>query len=225
MDCIYRQTIMPIDASDAGELGVGLTDGPLCDVNEIEVVLQCARLAWVQSVRATGKPKAPSWIMKERGLRDYYDALGGSDGFERATRQQPTSSQRTRIMRFGTLGMSSWKVFLFSCGWNGERTEEPFDSAPGLSTTYLSWWAFKPREIIKRFRARLRKILLEAGVKVKSISRAKRQKEEIERLVEGFAGLTGIAGAKRIKPPTRMAKTAGAKKSSFKRASKRKSAR
>jgi hypothetical protein len=29
-------------------------------------------------VRATGKPKAPRWIMKERGLRDYFDALGSS---------------------------------------------------------------------------------------------------------------------------------------------------
>ena len=55
------------DASgDLGAFGIGLTDGALCDVNEIEVVLQCVRLAWVQSVRATSKPKATRWIMKER---------------------------------------------------------------------------------------------------------------------------------------------------------------
>jgi hypothetical protein len=70
------------DASaDEGELGVGLIDGSLCDVNEIEEVLQRARLARIQSARATGKPKAPRWIMKERGLRDYYAALGGLGGF------------------------------------------------------------------------------------------------------------------------------------------------
>ena len=67
------------ESGDEGELGVGLVDGPLYDVKEIEEVLQRARLAWVRSVRATGKPKAPQWIMKERGLRDYFDALGGLD--------------------------------------------------------------------------------------------------------------------------------------------------
>jgi hypothetical protein len=71
------------DASgDEGELGVGLTAGPLYYVNEIEEVLQRARLSWVQSVRATGKRKAPRWIMKERGLQDYVDALGGLGGFD-----------------------------------------------------------------------------------------------------------------------------------------------
>ena len=68
----------PPDAS--GEEGG--TDGPLYDVNEIEEVLQRARLAWVRSMRATGKPKAPRWIGKERDLRDYFDALGGLGDFD-----------------------------------------------------------------------------------------------------------------------------------------------
>jgi hypothetical protein len=80
-----------------------------------------------------------------------------------------------------------------------------------LSTTYLSWWADKPREIVKTLRVKLKRILLEAGVKVKSLSRAKREKEEIERLVKGVARLKD-AEAKRIEPPARMVKTAGAKK-------------
>ena len=51
------------DASaDEGELGVGLIDGLLCNVNEIEEVLQRARLAWVQSVRHTRRPKAPGGL-------------------------------------------------------------------------------------------------------------------------------------------------------------------
>jgi hypothetical protein len=37
---------------------------------------------------------------------------------------------------------------LFSCGWCGEKTEEEYD-IPLRSTTYLSWWAFKPSEIVK----------------------------------------------------------------------------
>jgi hypothetical protein len=70
------------ESGDEGELGVGLIDGPLCNVNEIEEVLQRARLAWVQSVRAAGRPEAPQWIMNERGLQDYFDALGGLGGFD-----------------------------------------------------------------------------------------------------------------------------------------------
>jgi hypothetical protein len=34
-------------------------DGVLCNVKEIEEVLQYARSAWVQSVRTGGKPQAP----------------------------------------------------------------------------------------------------------------------------------------------------------------------
>ena len=202
-----------------------MIDGALSNVNEIEVVLEHARLAWVQSVRATGKPMAPQWIMKERDLQDYFDALG-SAGFDlgilRAMNKQPLSSQRIRIGRFGTPERKFlWEV-LSSCGWQGDQTDVPFNM-PTLSTTYLSWWALKPREVVKRFRTKLRRILLEAGIKVKSLSRAKREKEENKRLAEGIAHVMGIAGAKPIKPPTTTAKTAGAKKSKFKRASKRKS--
>src|SRR5262249_9848854 len=75
-----RHLLARFDASgDEGEFGVGLAGGALYDVNEIEAVLERARLAWVKSVRATGKPKTPPWIMKERGLRNYFDALGGID--------------------------------------------------------------------------------------------------------------------------------------------------
>ena len=55
-----------------------------------------------------------------------------------------------------------WEA-LSSCGWLGERTEEPFESAVGLSTTYLYWWAPKPREIVEKFRAKLQSMLSEAN--------------------------------------------------------------
>jgi hypothetical protein len=203
------------DASgDQGALGVGLAGGPLYYVNEIEEVLQRTRLAWVQSVRATGKPKAPRWIMKERDLRDYYDALGGSGGFDLVHKQ---SDERAADFLPAYTDNEIWHArdefldgVLSSCGWNGERTEEPFDSIPGQSTTYLYWWALEPSQIVKRFRAKLQRILLEATNTVKATKRK---------------STTRAKKAKRIKAPTRMAKTAGAKKSSFKRTSKRKSAR
>lgn len=65
-------------AGDDGAFGLGLLGGALCHVNEIEVAMEHARLAWVRSVRATGKPKAPQWIMKDFGLQQYFDALGRS---------------------------------------------------------------------------------------------------------------------------------------------------
>ena len=80
--CKHKEPARFDASGDEGELGVGLTAGPLYYVNEIEEVLQRARLSWVQSVRATGKRKAPRWIMKERGLQDYVDALGGLGGFD-----------------------------------------------------------------------------------------------------------------------------------------------
>lgn len=160
------------ESGDEGAFGIGLIDRALCDVNEIEVVLEHVRWAWVQSVQATGKPQAPRWITKERGLRAYFDALG-SPGFdlkkyesdEQAAAFLPAETDREiwhARERF------LWDV-LSSCGWQGEQTEVPFDM-PMLSTTYLSWWADKPREIVKTLRAKLKRILSEAGVKVKSTS-------------------------------------------------------
>jgi hypothetical protein len=55
-----RHLLARFDASgDEGEFGVGLTSGALDEAQEIEQVLKRVRLAWVQSIRATGKPKAP----------------------------------------------------------------------------------------------------------------------------------------------------------------------
>jgi hypothetical protein len=54
-----KTTCLRFDAlGDEGELGVGLTAGPLYYVHEIEEVLQCVRLSWVRSVRATRKRKS-----------------------------------------------------------------------------------------------------------------------------------------------------------------------
>jgi hypothetical protein len=139
------------DASgDEGELGVGLTAGPLYYVNEIEEVLQRARLSWVQSVRATGKCKAPRWIMKERGLQDYVDALGGLGGFdlEEYDSDEDAADDLRQYTDTEHVRARFLDEVLFSCGWRGEKTEEEYD-IPLRSTTYLCWWAFKPSEIVK----------------------------------------------------------------------------
>jgi hypothetical protein len=160
-----RHLLARFDASgDEGELGVGLVGGALYDVNEIETVLERARLAWVQSMRAAGKPKAPPWIMQERGLRCYFDALGGIDvvkydSDEDAVHDLAASTEN----ELGHARDDFLDEVLFSCGWLGDKTEEPFDyPLICASTTYLNWWAFKPREIVKKFRAKLRRILLES---------------------------------------------------------------
>jgi hypothetical protein len=229
-----KHLLARFDASgDEGEYGIGLVGGPLYYEYEIEEVLKLARLAWVRSVRATTKPEAPRWIMNERGLKDYFNALG-SGGFdlrkyendEEAAAFLPAESDcEWEHAREDFL----WEV-LFECGGDVLRTEEEF-SAPLMSTTYLSWWTFKPKEIVKKFRAKLRSILLEAGVKLtKRKSWAAKEKEELERMAEGAARLMkekarDTTGADASKPPSRTPKSGGAKRSGPKRASKRKSAR
>jgi hypothetical protein len=152
------------ELGDQGAFGVGLAGGALFDAKEIEQVLQRARLAWVQSVRATGKPKAPPWIMKVRGLGYYFDALGGID-------VDKYDSDEDAVHDVGVeTDMEVWHAredFLWealsSCGWLGDRTEEEFNSPVGLSTTYQYWWANEPREIVEKFRAKLQSMLLEAN--------------------------------------------------------------
>lgn len=186
---------------EQGDQGVaGLVGGPLYDVNE--KVLRRARLAWVQSVRVTGKPKAPRWIMKERGLLDYFYGLGRSSvGDFDLENSQSDEDASDDLQEYTDNELSNAREkflagALANCGWLGERTESLIDSFPGMSGMYISWWALKPREIVKRFRAKLRKILLDASstvkaTKSKSTTRAKKAKR------------TGLP---------RLAKTAGTKK-------------
>jgi hypothetical protein len=42
---------------------------------------------------------------------------------------------------------------LRSCGWKEDTTEWDYFEIPLMSTKYIDWWALKPREIVKRFRA------------------------------------------------------------------------
>jgi hypothetical protein len=167
----HPEILLDLDASgDNGEFGIGLMDGPLCDANEIEALLRRARLAWVQSVRVTGKPKAPQWIIKDQGLEDYFHALGRNfDGRplkfdlrnyesdkEAADDLRAESDRELLHARDEFLDYA-----LFKCGWPGDRTEREI-TIPMKSIKILSWWAFKPRDIVKKFRKRLQRILSEA---------------------------------------------------------------
>jgi hypothetical protein len=167
------------DASgDEGEFGVGLAGGALYDVNEIETVLERARLAWVRSVRATGKPKAPPWIMKERGLRYYFDALGGIDVAKYGS-DEDAADDLPVYTDFEWQHAREYflEEVLTDCGWLGDRTEEPLDYGGfHCSSTYLNWWALKPRGIVKKFRAKLRRILLEANSTATRAKKGRRTK-------------------------------------------------
>jgi len=102
--------------------------------------------------------------MKERGLRDYFDALGGLGGFDLEEYDGDEDAADDLIQHTDTEPVRAREFLdevLFSCGWVGEKTEEEYD-IPLRSTTYLSWWDSKPSEIVKRFEANLRRILLES---------------------------------------------------------------
>jgi hypothetical protein len=226
-DC-QKHLLACFEASgEEGEYGVGLVGGPLYYEYEIDDVLHRARLAWVQSVRATGKPKAPRWIMNERGLKDYFDHLGGIDlakyeSDDEAADFLPADTDfEWKHAREDFL----WEV-LSKFGYL-RRTENEL-TRPFMTTGYLSWWTFKPKDAIKKFRARLRSILLEAGVKLtKRKSWATREKEKLERLSEGVGRLLAEKTRdtpRASKPPTRTASSAGAERTGHTRESKRKSA-
>jgi hypothetical protein len=231
-----KHLLARFDASgDEGEYGVGLVGGPLYYEYEIEEVLERARFAWVQSVRVTGSPKAPRWIMAEAGLLGYFKTLGPSGGSvdfldkyksdeEAATYLPEETDFEWQHAREDFL----WEV-LSEYGYL-RRTEEEF-SVQFTTTKYLSWWADKPRDIVKKFRTKLRSVLLAAGVKLtKRKSFAAWEEEQIKRLAEGTVRLIEkkareTTGADASKPPTGTPKSRGAKKPSRKRASKRNRAR
>jgi hypothetical protein len=104
--------------------------------------------------------------MKERGLQDYFDALGGLVGSDLAEYDSDEDAADDLKVQTDSELWRAREDFLrdglTSCGWLGETTEEEYD-VPMRSTTYLNWWALNPSDIAERFRATLRTILLEAG--------------------------------------------------------------
>ncbi len=94
------------ESGDAGEFGVGLVDGALMDAEEIPEVLERARLAWVQSMRATGKSRRPLRGLGKRngvsGVTSTLLAVSMSTNMT-ATKMLSMTSRRTP-MCFGTLG-------------------------------------------------------------------------------------------------------------------------
>jgi hypothetical protein len=162
-----RHLIACFDKSgEEGEFGVGLLDGTLNEAQEIEQVLKRARLAWVQSIRATGKPKAPPWIMKDEwGLRRYFDALGGIDVDKYDSDEDAVDDLAANTENEVWCAREKFLCEdLSSCGWLGERTEkEIYYGGFPAATTYLYWWANNPREIVEKFRIKLQSMLLEAN--------------------------------------------------------------
>ena len=153
------------ELGDQGAFGVELAGGALFDAKEIEPVLERARLAWVQSMRATGKPKAPPWIMKVRGLGYYFDALGGIDVDKYDSDEDAVDdlAASTENEVWHAREEFLWED-LSSCGWLGQRTEKEIHYGGfSAATTYQYWWAPKPREIVEKFRAKLQSMLLEAN--------------------------------------------------------------
>ena len=79
------------------------------------------------------------------------------------------------------------------------------------STKYVSWWSARPSAIVKTLRRTLQTALLEAGLKVRSMSRAQREKQQLARIGREFEAV--LEGGEVVEPPTTAAKNAGAKKS------------
>jgi hypothetical protein len=131
-------------------------------VQEIEQILERARLAWVQSVRTTGKPKAPSWIMNDSGLRQYFDALEGTD-VDKYDSDEDAASDLATNTDIWHAREDFLREDLTRCGWLDQRTEKEINYG-GFppATTYLYWWANDPRKIVEEFKAKLRNLLSEA---------------------------------------------------------------
>jgi hypothetical protein len=192
------------ESGDDGEFGVGIFDGPLFCVKEIAKLLERIQLAWVRSVRATGKPKPPRWIMKKRSLRHYFDGLGGS-GFdvEKYESDDEAVSDLSACTDFhNRLAKELLEEILSSCG-DWIRTRREFDALM-RSTTYESWWTWRPGEVAQSLTSELQRILLEADNETKPTSKK---------------STSAAKKAPRMKSPTKRARATVAKKSNVKRGS------
>ena len=70
-----------------------------------------------------------------------------------------------------------WEL-LSACGWLGDQTETYFEALM-RSTKYVSWWSARPSAVVKTLRRTLKTALLEAGLKVRSMSRRQRGQERM----------------------------------------------
>ena len=157
-------------------------------MNELEAVMKQARLAWVQSVRSTGEPVAPRWMEKVPGLDSYFAKLG-SGVVDIAKYENDEDAAHDPGANTGILDSQEflWEL-LSACGWLGDQTEEDFEALM-RSTRYVSWWSARPSAIVKTLRRTLQTALLEAGLKVRSMSRAQREKQQLARMREKMSAV------------------------------------
>jgi hypothetical protein len=153
-------------SGDHGEFGVGLVGGPLCEINAIGEVFELVQMAWVKSVRNSGKPTPPAWIEKTPYLRDYFEDL--DDDFniadydndkDAASDLVANSYDHVTAATFALHGM------LNQCGWAGvsaQRTQREHD-VPLYSTIYESWWDPEPEKVVAGLKDELRHIIRDAS--------------------------------------------------------------
>jgi len=150
-------------SGDEGEFGIGLVGGPLCELNAIGEVFELIRLAWVKSVRNSGKPTPPEWIEKTLSLKDYFEDLGTDDGFDIADYDGDEDAADDLVAYSDdhvTTATGVLERLLNQCGWAGasvQRTQSE-DDVPLYSTTYESWWHPEPEKVVARLKHKLGEI-------------------------------------------------------------------
>jgi hypothetical protein len=145
-DCdAHRLGIFDADQAE-GKFGIGLIGGPLYEINAIGEVLNLTRLAWVHSVRTTGKAKPPQWVLADTDLKDYFQSLRDrginverykSDEDAADDLDANQSSSGARVFLEQVLG---------KCGWSRECTRSEHH-VPLYSASYETWWALSQKRL------------------------------------------------------------------------------
>jgi hypothetical protein len=110
-------------------------------------VLERARLAWVQSIRDTGKPKAPPWVMKDKwGLRCYFDALGGIDVDKYDSDEDAVEDLAANMENelWHARDEFLWDALQRYGSVSATSSEDVPHGGFAAGTTYQYWWAENP---------------------------------------------------------------------------------
>jgi hypothetical protein len=141
-----------------GNFGIGLVGGPLYGVDAIGEVLNLTRLAWVHSVRTSGKPVPPLWVAGDTDLKDYFEGLGDGDINVDDYESDGDAADDLDANDSSSGARDFLESVVNKCGWSGGSTRREHD-VPLYSTSYETWWDPEPEEIVSRLKTKLNELI------------------------------------------------------------------
>jgi hypothetical protein len=163
-----------IDESGEADNRVGILDGTLYGVKEIDKIFEKICMAWVKWIRIKPKAPKPSWITSNSIILNYFESFGETSNVEL---NDDTSQDEDEVdYLLGEVDPYQNRTFLEDmssrCGWTGISNREYGPDKPLQSSCYINLYDPKPKEVAEKLKSTLQEFIKQADASLsESLSR------------------------------------------------------